>query len=55
MDLLHVNTDGLILTKRMAEKVIGWAKNHYLSSSLLPCIKGDRLSLPRERYAYPMV
>ncbi|KAJ6352898.1 hypothetical protein OIU76_002005 [Salix suchowensis] len=31
-----------------AEKVIGWAKNHYLSSSLLPCIKGDRLSLPRE-------
>ncbi|KAJ6733310.1 hypothetical protein OIU74_005133 [Salix koriyanagi] len=48
MDLLHVNTDGLILTKRKAEKVIGWAKNHYLSSSLLPCIKGDRLSLPRE-------
>ncbi|KAJ6422349.1 hypothetical protein OIU84_027331 [Salix udensis] len=47
MDLLHVNTDGLILTKRKAEKVIGWAKNHYLSSSLLPCIKGDRLSLPR--------
>ncbi|KAJ6681806.1 P-LOOP CONTAINING NUCLEOSIDE TRIPHOSPHATE HYDROLASES SUPERFAMILY PROTEIN [Salix koriyanagi] len=34
--------------KREAEKVIGWAKNHYLSSSLLPCIKGDRLSLPRE-------
>ncbi|KAJ6740628.1 P-LOOP CONTAINING NUCLEOSIDE TRIPHOSPHATE HYDROLASES SUPERFAMILY PROTEIN [Salix purpurea] len=48
MDILHVNTDGLILTKRKAEKVIGWAKNHYLSSSLLPCIKGDRLSLPRE-------
>ncbi|KAG5245363.1 peroxisomal ATPase [Salix suchowensis] len=48
MDLLHVNTDGLILTKRKAEKVIGWAKNHYLSSCLLPCIKGDRLSLPHE-------
>ncbi|XP_061949708.1 uncharacterized protein LOC133673088 isoform X3 [Populus nigra] len=48
MDLLHINTDGLILTKRKAEKVIGWAKNHYLSSCLLPCIKGDRLSLPRE-------
>ncbi|KAL9393729.1 hypothetical protein Peur_013014 [Populus x canadensis] len=48
MDLLHVNTDGLILTKRKAEKVIGWAKNHYLSSCLLPCIKGDRLSLPRK-------
>ncbi|KAJ6419646.1 hypothetical protein OIU84_029712 [Salix udensis] len=37
MDLLH-----------RLKKVIGWAKNHYLSSSLLPCIKGDRLSLPRE-------
>ncbi|KAJ6997211.1 hypothetical protein NC653_013703 [Populus alba x Populus x berolinensis] len=48
MDLLHINTDGLILTKRKAEKVIGWAKNHYLSSCLLPCIKGDRLSLPHE-------
>uniref|UniRef100_A0A6N2M0K6 AAA+ ATPase domain-containing protein n=1 Tax=Salix viminalis TaxID=40686 RepID=A0A6N2M0K6_SALVM len=48
MDLLHVNTDGLILTKQKAEKVIGWAKNHHLSSCLLPCIKGDRLSLPRE-------
>ncbi|XP_011005218.1 PREDICTED: uncharacterized protein LOC105111534 [Populus euphratica] len=48
MDLLHVNTDGLILTKQKAEKVIGWAKNHYLSSCLLPCIKGDQLSLPRE-------
>ncbi|KAG6775543.1 hypothetical protein POTOM_019019 [Populus tomentosa] len=48
MDLLHINTDGLILTKWKAEKVIGWAKNHYLSSCLLPCIKGDRLSLPRE-------
>ncbi|CAK7337968.1 unnamed protein product [Dovyalis caffra] len=48
MDLLHVNTDGLILTKRKAEKLIGWAKNHYLSSCLLPCIKGDRLSLPYE-------
>ncbi|KAJ6929576.1 hypothetical protein NC652_013454 [Populus alba x Populus x berolinensis] len=48
MDLLHINTDGLILTKWKAEKVIGWAKNHYLSSCLLPCIKGDRLSLPHE-------
>lgn len=48
MDLLHVNTDGVILTKRKAEKVVGWAKNHYLSSCLLPCIKGDRLYVPRE-------
>ncbi|KAJ1389658.1 P-loop containing nucleoside triphosphate hydrolase [Sesbania bispinosa] len=26
MDLLHVNTDGIILTKQKAEKVVGWAK-----------------------------
>ncbi|KAG6529405.1 hypothetical protein ZIOFF_011603 [Zingiber officinale] len=31
-----------------AEKVIGWAKNHYLSSSLLPTVKGDRLMIPSE-------
>ncbi|GAV70608.1 AAA domain-containing protein [Cephalotus follicularis] len=48
MDLLHVNTDGVILAKRKAEKVVGWAKNHYLSSCLLPLIKGERLHLPRE-------
>ncbi|KAK7312227.1 hypothetical protein VNO77_35941 [Canavalia gladiata] len=48
MDLLHVNTDGIILTKQKAEKVIGWAKNHYLSSCLLPSVKGERLCLPRE-------
>ncbi|CAK9184502.1 unnamed protein product, partial [Ilex paraguariensis] len=48
MDLLHVNTDGVILTKRKAEKVVGWAKNHYLSSCLLPNIKGGRLCVPHE-------
>uniref|UniRef100_A0A2P2LCR6 Uncharacterized protein LOC8286329 isoform X2 n=1 Tax=Rhizophora mucronata TaxID=61149 RepID=A0A2P2LCR6_RHIMU len=48
MDLLHVNTDGVILTKQKAEKVVGWARNQYLSSCMLPSIKGDRLSLPRE-------
>ncbi|XP_048135548.1 uncharacterized protein LOC115750587 isoform X4 [Rhodamnia argentea] len=48
MDLLHVNTEGVILTRRKAEKVVGWAKNHYLSSCVHPAIKGDRLSLPRE-------
>ncbi|XP_059656435.1 uncharacterized protein LOC132303264 isoform X2 [Cornus florida] len=47
-DLLHVNTDDVILTKSKAEKVVGWAKNHYLSSCLLPSIKGERLSMPRE-------
>ncbi|XP_044489590.1 uncharacterized protein LOC123213989 [Mangifera indica] len=48
VDLLHVNTDGVILTKQKAEKVVGWAKNHYLSSCELPSIKGERLFLPRE-------
>ncbi|KAF4394734.1 hypothetical protein F8388_015640 [Cannabis sativa] len=50
MDLLHVNTDGVILTKHKAEKVVGWAKNHYLSSCPLPSTKGERLHIPRERY-----
>ncbi|XP_023004444.1 uncharacterized protein LOC111497752 isoform X1 [Cucurbita maxima] len=48
LDLLHVITDGVILTKKSAEKVVGWAKNHYLSSCQLPSIKGDHLQLPRE-------
>ncbi|XP_031272367.1 uncharacterized protein LOC116130829 isoform X1 [Pistacia vera] len=48
VDLLHVNTDGVILTKQKAEKIVGWAKNHYLSSCELPSIKGERLYLPRE-------
>ncbi|ESW03643.1 hypothetical protein PHAVU_011G030700 [Phaseolus vulgaris] len=48
MDLLHLNTDGIVLTKLKAEKVVGWAKNHYLSSCLLPSVKGERLCLPRE-------
>ncbi|XP_024041014.1 uncharacterized protein LOC102611598 isoform X2 [Citrus sinensis] len=47
-DLLHVNTDGVILTKQRAEKVVGWAKNHYLSSCSFPSVKGQRLHLPRE-------
>ncbi|GER56829.1 P-loop containing nucleoside triphosphatehydrolases superfamily protein [Striga asiatica] len=47
MDLLHLNTDGVILTKEKSEKVVGWAKSHYLSSCLLPSVKGDRLQLPR--------
>ncbi|XP_073297057.1 uncharacterized protein [Primulina huaijiensis] len=48
MDLLYVNSDGVILTKRKAEKVVGWAKNHYLSSCLSPSVKGDRLHVPCE-------
>ncbi|CAI9096966.1 OLC1v1033241C1 [Oldenlandia corymbosa var. corymbosa] len=48
IDLLQLNTDGVILTKRKAESVVGWAKNHYLASCLHPCIKGNRLYIPRE-------
>ncbi|XP_008784537.2 uncharacterized protein LOC103703453 isoform X2 [Phoenix dactylifera] len=48
IELLHVKTDGVILTKQKAEKVVGWARNHYLSSVILPSIKGDRLLIPRE-------
>ncbi|KAF5754257.1 putative adenosinetriphosphatase [Helianthus annuus] len=48
VDLLHVNTDGVILTTKKAENVIGWAKNHYLSTCELPSVKSDRLNLPRE-------
>lgn len=48
LELLQVGTDGVVLTKRKAEKVVGWAKNHYLASCLLPSIKGERLTLPRE-------
>lgn len=47
-DLLHMSTEGVILTRRKAEKVVGWAKNHYLSSCVHPAIKGNRLILPRE-------
>ncbi|KAF3772240.1 MSP1 protein [Nymphaea thermarum] len=45
-DLLHVKSDDVILTKQKAEKVVGWARNHYLSSCLLPSIRGERLSIP---------
>lgn len=48
MDLLQLNTDGVILTKMKAEKIVGWAKNYYLSYCQLPLVKGERLYLPRE-------
>ncbi|KAM0884741.1 hypothetical protein ACQ4PT_030789 [Festuca glaucescens] len=47
-NLLHVKLDGIILTKQRAEKVIGWARSHYLSSATHPSIKGDKLVIPRE-------
>ncbi|XP_051123249.1 uncharacterized protein LOC127246086 isoform X2 [Andrographis paniculata] len=48
IDMLHINTDNVVLTKEKAEKVVGWAKSHYLSTCLVPSVKGDRLQLPRE-------
>ncbi|CAN1255127.1 Outer mitochondrial transmembrane helix translocase, partial [Linum perenne] len=38
------------LTNRLAEaeKIVGWAKNHYLSSCVCPSIENERLVLPRE-------
>ncbi|XP_073010645.1 uncharacterized protein [Typha latifolia] len=48
MELLHVNSDSVILTKQKAERVVGWARNHYLSSVVLPYVKSDRLIIPRE-------
>ncbi|CAN0909876.1 Outer mitochondrial transmembrane helix translocase [Linum grandiflorum] len=47
-DLLDVDTDGLVLTKQKAEKIVGWAKNHHLSSCEQPSIEKERLVLPRE-------
>lgn len=41
--------DNYLLLFSEAEKVVGWAKNHYLSSCLLPSVKGERMCLPRER------
>ncbi|XP_040376870.1 uncharacterized protein LOC102705413 isoform X2 [Oryza brachyantha] len=48
VELLHVKSDGVVLTRQKAEKVVGWARSHYLSSAALPSIKGDRLIIPRE-------
>ncbi|CAL1374855.1 unnamed protein product [Linum trigynum] len=45
--LLDVDTEGVVLTKQKAEKVVGWAKNHHLASCLLPSVEGERLVLPR--------
>ncbi|KAF7085824.1 hypothetical protein CFC21_089204 [Triticum aestivum] len=48
VELMHVKSDGVVLTKQKAAKVIGWARSHYLSSTVLPSIEGDRLTIPRE-------
>ncbi|KAF0933020.1 hypothetical protein E2562_013776 [Oryza meyeriana var. granulata] len=46
VELLHVKSDGVVLTRQKAEKVVGWARSHYLASAVLPSIKGDRLIIP---------
>ncbi|XP_044951187.1 uncharacterized protein LOC123401436 isoform X3 [Hordeum vulgare subsp. vulgare] len=48
VELMHVKSDGVVLSKQKAAKVIGWARSHYLSSTVLPSIEGDRLTIPRE-------
>ncbi|KAI3978444.1 hypothetical protein MKX01_015619 [Papaver californicum] len=47
-ELLRVKSDDVNLTKQKAEKVIGWARNHYLSTCDCPCVEGARLNLPLE-------
>ncbi|XP_020695222.1 uncharacterized protein LOC110108777 isoform X1 [Dendrobium catenatum] len=46
MELLHLKTDGVILTKQKAETAVGWARNNYLSSIILPNINNGRLVIP---------
>ncbi|KAL6600433.1 hypothetical protein ACP70R_045233 [Stipagrostis hirtigluma subsp. patula] len=48
----HVCNSEKVLAEAVvyAEKVVGWAKIHCLSSIVLPNLKGGRLSIPRERY-----
>lgn len=48
LDLLHLKTDGVFLTKQKAERVVGWARNHYLSSVTFPSVSNDRLLIPCE-------
>jgi hypothetical protein len=38
-----------VLLISVAEMVVGSARSHYLSSAVNPSIKGDRLTIPRER------
>ncbi|XP_020696627.1 uncharacterized protein LOC110109771 [Dendrobium catenatum] len=48
LELLHLKTDCIFLTKQKAEKVVGWARNHYLSSISVPSVSNGRLLIPRE-------
>ncbi|KAL0908513.1 hypothetical protein M5K25_023009 [Dendrobium thyrsiflorum] len=48
LELLHLKTDCIFLTKQKAEKVVGWARNHYLSSINVPSVSNGRLLIPLE-------
>ncbi|KAJ6849300.1 uncharacterized protein M6B38_269925 [Iris pallida] len=47
-ELLGVKTESVILTKQKAEKVVGWARNHYLSSNSHPSVDDYYLVIPRD-------
>ncbi|KAJ6843519.1 uncharacterized protein M6B38_295505 [Iris pallida] len=47
-ELLDVKTDCVFLTKQKAEKVVGWARSHYLSSNSHPTIDDCYLMIPRD-------
>lgn len=48
LELLHLTTDSVFLTKQKAEKVVGWARNHYLSTVIYPSVNNGRLLIPYE-------
>ncbi|KAL3618043.1 hypothetical protein CASFOL_038364 [Castilleja foliolosa] len=45
--LKSVELDGLVLNKKKAEKIIGWARNHYLTSSESTSVTKDRMDVPQ--------
>ncbi|KAL3613119.1 hypothetical protein CASFOL_038368 [Castilleja foliolosa] len=45
--LKSVELDGLVLNKKKAEKIIGWARNHYLTSNESTSVTGDRMDVPQ--------
>ncbi|KAH6811351.1 P-loop containing nucleoside triphosphate hydrolases superfamily protein [Perilla frutescens var. frutescens] len=49
MDLELANVEDMILTKQKAEKIVGWATNHYISSCPLPRVYGEILHIQYER------
>ncbi|KAH0456060.1 hypothetical protein IEQ34_013967 [Dendrobium chrysotoxum] len=48
LELLHLKTNCIFLTKQKAEKVVGRARNHYLFSVSVPSVSNGRLLIPHE-------